>query len=99
MALKTRTVGTNSSMYILGYDQEGRMVNMAAKPTGSLMSYYKLEEASGNRADSVGTNTLTSHNNVANAKGKIGSSGLFTATSSTYLSHADNASLSAGTGV
>lgn len=62
----------------------------------SLISYWKLEEASGNRADSHGSNTLTDNNTVTQATGKIGNAGQFTSASSEYLNSTDNASLSTG---
>lgn len=40
--------------------------------TDNLIAYYKLDEASGNRADSVGVNTLTDVNTVGSAAGIIG---------------------------
>lgn len=39
----------------------------------NLVSYYKLDEASGNRADSHGANTLTDNNTVGSGTGKINS--------------------------
>ncbi len=64
--------------------------------TTSLVSYWNLDEASGNRADSHGTNTLTDNNTVASATGKIGTAGDFEKNNSEWLSHADNADLSTG---
>lgn len=64
--------------------------------TDSLVSYWKLEEASGTRADSHGTNHLTDNNTVTQATGKLGNAAQFTAANSEWLSIADNASLSAG---
>lgn len=64
--------------------------------TDSLVSYWKLDEASGSRADSHGSNTLTDNNTVLSATGKINSAADFEATNTEYLSCADNASLSTG---
>lgn len=62
-----------------------------------LEAYWRLEEASGNRADAFGANTLTDNNTVTqDASGKQGSCALFTAANSEYLSIADNAALSTG---
>ena len=61
--------------------------------TESLISYWKLEEASGSRADSFGTNTLTDNNTVTQQTGKLGSCAQFTSLNTEYLSRADNASL------
>jgi hypothetical protein len=62
----------------------------------SLVSYWKLDEASGNRADAHGSSTLADNNTVASAAGKIGTAADFTAASSESLTCADNASLSTG---
>lgn len=59
----------------------------------SLISYWKLDEASGTRNDSVGTNHLTDNNTVTQSAGKVGNAGQFTAANLESLSVADNASL------
>lgn len=68
----------------------------------SLISYWKLGEATGAaRADSFGTNTLTNNNNVSQVTG-VGGAGLasgFASASSQYLSIASNATLQMGAGV
>lgn len=64
--------------------------------TTSLTSYWKLDEASGARADSVGTNNLTSNNTVGQAVGKLTNAAQFNSASSRYLSITDNASISVG---
>lgn len=64
--------------------------------TDNLVAYWKLEEASGDRADSVGSNTLTSNNTVGQATGKILNCAQFNAASSRYLSIADNSDVSMG---
>ena len=64
--------------------------------TDNLISYWELEEASGTRNDSHGTNHLTDNNTVLNAAGKVGNAADFEDTSSEYLSCADNATLSVG---
>lgn len=61
-----------------------------------LVSFWGLEEASGTRNDSHGTNHLTDNNTVTQAVGKVGNAGQFTRANSEYLSIADNASLSGG---
>lgn len=61
-----------------------------------LISHWKLNEASGTRADSHGSNDLTDNNSVASAAGKIGDAAQFTRASETWLSHADNTDLSMG---
>lgn len=57
----------------------------------NLISYWKLEEASGNRADAHGSNTLTDVNTVTQAAGKVGNAAQFTASNSEYLSITDAA--------
>lgn len=57
--------------------------------TDGLVSYWKLNEASGARADSTGANNLSDNNSVTND----GNSAKFVAVSTQYLSHDSNASL------
>ena len=60
----------------------------------NLVSYWKLEEASGTREDIHGTNDLTDNNTVTSNTGKIDTAGQFTRANLEYLSIADTASLS-----
>lgn len=59
----------------------------------NLISYWKLDEASGARADSHGSNNLTDNNTVGSAAGIINNCADFISTNSEFLSHASNASL------
>lgn len=65
-------------------------------PLTSLVSYWKLEEASGSRADSYGTNTLSPTNTPGNAAGISGNAAAFVGASSQQIVVADNASLRSG---
>lgn len=69
-------------------------------PTGpfitGLVSYWKLDETSGTRSDSYGSNHLTDNNTVTSGTGKSGNCAHFTAANVEHLSIADNASLSVG---
>lgn len=62
----------------------------------NLISYWKLDEASGTRNDSHGTNHLTDNNTVGSATGIINSGADFEDSSSEWLSHASNSDLSCG---
>tara|TARA_R100001530_G_scaffold18915_3_gene16071 strand:+ start:122 stop:2260 length:2139 start_codon:yes stop_codon:yes gene_type:complete len=63
--------------------------------SGSIISRWKLDESSGTREDSVGSNDLTDNNTVTGATGKFGvSASAFARASTEYLSISDNASLS-----
>jgi hypothetical protein len=62
--------------------------------TTSMAAHWKLNEASGSRADSFGANTLTDNNTVVAGTGKIGDGSDIEASSSEFLSIADNAELS-----
>ncbi|OGZ05239.1 MAG: hypothetical protein A2845_02910 [Candidatus Lloydbacteria bacterium RIFCSPHIGHO2_01_FULL_49_22] len=62
----------------------------------SLISYWKLDEVSGTRADSVSSNNLTDNNTVTQGVGKLGNSAQLTMANSEYLSIVDNPSLSIG---
>lgn len=64
--------------------------------TDSLISYWKLDETSGTRADSHSTNHLTDGNTVGYEAGKSGNAASFVKTSNERLYIADNAGLSGG---
>jgi Concanavalin A-like lectin/glucanases superfamily len=55
----------------------------------NLVSYYKLDEASGNRADSHGSNTLTDVNSVLGVTGKINNGADFETSSTQSLTITD----------
>lgn len=62
-----------------------------------LISYWKLDEPSGNALDVHGTNHLTDTNAVGTAAGKVGTARDFERDSSQYFTTASNASLQIGT--
>lgn len=66
--------------------------------TDSLISYWKLDEASGPATDSHGANTLTQFGvgSIGTAAGKINTARVWTHSQSVVLDIADNASLSTG---
>lgn len=55
-----------------------------------IVSYWKLDETSGTRADSIGANTLTDNNTVLSGTGKVGNAADFEDANSEYLSGADS---------
>jgi hypothetical protein len=61
-----------------------------------MVAFWKLDEASGQRNDSKGSNHLTDMNTVTQAVGKLGNAAQFTAASSECLTVSDNAALSTG---
>lgn len=61
----------------------------------NLVSYYRLDESSGDALDARGTNTLADHGSCGTAAGKAGTARSFDG-STQYLAHADNADLSTG---
>lgn len=66
-------------------------------PLTSLVAHWKLDEASGTRADATSRgNNLTDNNTVTQAAGKIVNSALLTLANSEYLSLASNADVSMG---
>lgn len=70
-------------------------------PVGSsiltdLYGYWKLDEASGTRFDSVNTSHLTDNNTVTQAAGKIGSAASFDEANAEYLSVATNPNIETG---
>src|SRR5690606_38146388 len=65
--------------------------------TDDLISYWKLDEASGNAVDAHGSNTLTETSGTIDAAtGKINGGRDFEAIDTEYFTCADNAGLSAG---
>lgn len=64
--------------------------------TDSLISYWSLDEASGDALDAHGTNDLTDTNTVGSATGKISNARDFEKANMERFSHADNADLSTG---
>lgn len=63
----------------------------------SLTGFWPLDEASGNRADGIGTNTLTDNNTVGSTTGLVyPTAANFVVANSEYLSHADDVALSMG---
>jgi hypothetical protein len=66
----------------------------------NLVGYWALSEASGSRADSSGGgSTLAQSGTVSQAAGILTNAAVFNGSSSNYLSCADNATLSMGSGV
>lgn len=58
--------------------------------SGSIVSRWKLDEASGSRADSVGVNTLTDNNTVLSGTGRFGATAAdFESSATEYLSITD----------
>lgn len=64
--------------------------------TDSLISYWKLDEASGTRVDVHGSNDLTDNNTVGSASGKINNGADFESANSEFLSHTSNSDLQTG---
>lgn len=72
-------------------------VKVSASPLlTSLVSYWKLDEASGTRNDSHGANNLTDNNTVTSTTGKISNAAEFNSANAESLSHASNADLVCG---
>lgn len=64
--------------------------------TTNLVAWWSLDETSGTRADSHGSNDLTDNNTVLYGTGVQGNAGDFELSTSEYLSIADNTDLSTG---
>jgi len=62
--------------------------------SNGIVGYWKLDESNGTRYDFVGTNNLTSNNNVSQAPGKHNFGAQLSYANTSYLSVADNAFLS-----
>ena len=72
-------------------DYSSQLVSASA-----LVSYWKMDESSGNATDSVGTNTLTDNNTVTSASGIINTGRQFKSGSNESFSVVSNASLTGG---
>lgn len=70
-----------------------------AELTDNLVGYWKMEEASGVRADAHSTNDLTDNNTVTSATGKIDEAADFETSNSEFLSVASSAALQANTSI
>ncbi len=62
----------------------------------NLIAHWRLDETSGNRSDSEGSNTLTDNNTVLYGPGHLKNAADFEASNSEYLSITDNTDLSMG---
>jgi len=62
----------------------------------NLVSYWKLDEASGTREDAHGSNDLTDNNTVVSDPGKINDAAEFVDANSESLTHASNSDLQGG---
>ena len=97
---RTLTLNTINTNQAGGYS-----VVVANNPSGSVISplldtligYWKLDEATGTRFDSHGTNHLADVNGVGQAAGQLGNAALFSTANATVLSHAPNSDLGLGT--
>lgn len=59
-----------------------------------LIAYWNLNEVSGNRADSVGSNTLVDNNTVGSTAGKVSNAAQFVEANSEYFLISDNVDMS-----
>ena len=62
----------------------------------SLVSFWELDESSGTRYDSHGSNDLSDNNTVGSATGKVGNAADFETSNSEFLSHSSNSDLEMG---
>src|SRR3990167_8093050 len=62
----------------------------------NLISYWKFDEASGNAADSQGSETLTNNATITYSAGALNNAADLVAASSQYFSRASNANLQTG---
>jgi len=86
----------NTPTYTTDVPFSGELVDVSTDSTlaTNLVSYWELEEASGTRVDSHGSNDLTDNNTVGQGTGIQGNGADFEKANSEYLNIADNASLS-----
>ena len=78
------------------FDRRAAVAAAASSLLTDLVSYWTLNETSGTRNDSVGSNHLGVIGTVGSGAGKIGNAATFTRDAANALSVADNATLSVG---
>lgn len=83
-----------TAVSILSVPKIGKALTISDDFSTGLVSYWELEEISGVRYDSHGSNDLTDNNTVLYTVGKLGNAGDFERTNTEYLTINDNASLS-----
>jgi hypothetical protein len=85
----TPTYGQVTHYYrVRAYSGNGESGNTTATCRGlllGLVAYWKLDEASGDRSDSIGGNHLTDNNTVSSALGKLGNAADFVAGNTEFL--------------
>jgi hypothetical protein len=96
MARPTSFNGVVAPYSAVGITPPATVVGIGNELATSLVAYWKLDETSGNRADSAGANTLTDTNTVTYATGIISNAAKFTKANSEKLTINDNAALSMG---
>ncbi|TSC68625.1 MAG: exported protein of unknown function [Parcubacteria group bacterium Gr01-1014_56] len=86
--------GVASSSVSQGEQRNWAAQQIALRPSGDLqnglISYWKLDESSGNASDSKGSNTLTNNNSATFTLGKIGNSANLVHDNQQYFSISDN---------
>jgi hypothetical protein len=87
-------VGIRSGPSILGAAGISNPGGAVSTLYTGLVSYWKMDEASGTRSDSVGTNHLTDNNTVTSGAGILGTAGTYVAGNGEFLSVADNPTIS-----
>lgn len=99
----TITAGVSYRYRVIAYNAGGESDPSSTATSNTLLlglvAYWKLDEASGARIDSVGGNNLTDNGSTGATTGKIGNAALFDPALSQNLSIADNPALSIGVGV
>jgi hypothetical protein len=89
----TKTISTTNSSTLVDPASLSYNATAPVHLLNTLISYWKLDETSGTRADSQGANPLTAVNPTGSATGKIGNGALFVPASSTVLDHMTNSDL------
>jgi hypothetical protein len=93
-----KTISTTNSSTLTNPASLTYAVSAVQHLLNSLISYWKLDEASGTRNDSVGTNHLTDATSTGSTTGVIGNAALFNGSSNTIV-HPDNSTLQVAAGV
>lgn len=93
---KMKRLGTVTMNTVVIADSAAAGFSPTGSITNNLIAFWKMDEASGNRMDSFGGHTLLDNNSVLQASGIKNQAGLYVASNSEYLLHANTSTLATG---
>ena len=91
-----KRLGTNTQNAVIIADSAGSGFSPTGAITNNIIAFWKLDEPTGNRKDSIGGHTLQDGNNVLQSGGIRNQAALFVAANSQYLLHQNTSTLATG---